>query len=41
VINTEKPIIKVFAINHEAYTFITGVNDEFLNYLDFVEVEDS
>lgn len=28
-----EPFIKVFAINEEAYTFITGVNDEFKDYI--------
>ena len=32
-INSKEPIIKVFAINEEAYTFITGVNDEFIEYI--------
>ena len=28
-----EPFIKVFAINEEAYTFITGVNQEFIEYI--------
>lgn len=31
--NSKEPIIKVFAINEEAYTFITGVNDEFIEFI--------
>lgn len=31
--NSKKPIVKVFAINEEAYTFITGVNDEFVEFI--------
>ena len=31
--NSKKPIVKVFAINEEAYTFITGVNDEFIEFI--------
>ena len=33
VINSKEPIIKVFAINEEAYTFITGVNNDFIDYI--------
>lgn len=32
-INCENPYLKVFAINEEAYTFITGVNSKFENDL--------
>jgi hypothetical protein len=32
-IDSKEPIIKVFAINEEAYTFITGVNDDFIDYI--------
>lgn len=32
-VDCKDPFIKVFAINEEAYTFITGVSDEFLDYL--------
>lgn len=32
-IDTKEPIIKVFAINEEAYTFITGVNEEFIDFI--------
>lgn len=32
-VNSKEPIIKVFAINEEAYTFITGVNDDFIEYI--------
>ncbi|MBQ9161534.1 MAG: hypothetical protein IJ122_09510 [Methanobrevibacter sp.] len=36
--NSRDPIIKVFAINEEAYTFITGVSSEFENELiEFIE----
>ena len=31
--NSRDPIIKVFAINEEAYTFITGVSSEFEEYI--------
>ena len=33
-INSEKPIIKVFAINEEAYAFITGVSEDFEEYIE-------
>jgi hypothetical protein len=32
-IDSKRPIVKVFAINEEAYTFITGVNDEFIDFI--------
>ena len=32
-ISSKKPIVKVFAIKREACTFITGVNDEFIDYI--------
>lgn len=32
-VNSKKPIIKVLAINEEAYTFITGVNEEFIGFI--------
>ena len=32
-VDSKKPIVKVFAINEEAYTFITGVNEEFIEYI--------
>lgn len=39
-VNFKKPLIRVFAMNEEAYTFITGVNYKFQNHM--VEyVEDS
>ena len=33
-INSKEPIIKVFAINEEAYTFITGASDNFKEYIE-------
>ena len=33
-INTKEPLIKVFAINEEAYTFITGTSTEFEEYVE-------
>lgn len=32
-INCKEPVIKVFAINEEAYTFLTGVSSDFEDYL--------
>lgn len=32
-VNCKHPLIKSFAINEEAYTFLTGVNDDFENYI--------
>ena len=32
-INSEKPKLKIFAINEEGYTFITGVNEEFISFI--------
>lgn len=32
-VNCRKPVIKVFAINEEAYTFITGVSRDFEEYI--------
>jgi hypothetical protein len=32
-IDSKEPIIKVFAINEEAYTFITGVNEDFIEFM--------
>lgn len=32
-IDSEKPILKVFAINNEAFTFMTGVNDDFIDFI--------
>ena len=32
-ISSKKPIVKVFAIKREACTFITGVNNEFIDYI--------
>ena len=34
-INTKEPLIKVFAINEEAYTFITGVNNGFEEFIEY------
>ena len=34
-VNSKDPLIKVFAINEEAYTFITGINFEFENDLNY------
>lgn len=33
-VNLEKPLIKIFAMNEEAYTFITGVNYKFQEHVD-------
>ena len=33
MINSEKPVIKVFAINEEAYTFITGISKNFEDFI--------
>lgn len=32
-VNCIEPVIKVFAINEEAYAFLTGVNDDFEDYI--------
>lgn len=32
-VDCKEPFIKVFAINEEAYTFITGVSNEFIEYI--------
>ena len=38
-VNSKDPYLKVFAINEEAYTFITGVNSNFEEYLkEYVKV---
>ena len=34
-INTKEPLIKVFAINEEAYTFITGASDNLKEYIEY------
>ncbi|MBQ8017006.1 MAG: hypothetical protein IJ258_02765 [Methanobrevibacter sp.] len=33
VIDSKEPIVKVFAINEEAYAFITGVNEDFNEFI--------
>ncbi|WP_298523533.1 hypothetical protein [uncultured Methanobrevibacter sp.] len=32
-VDCSEPFLKVFAINEEAYTFITGVNSEFIDFI--------
>lgn len=34
-INSEEPVIKVFAINEEAYAFITGVSEDFEEHVEY------
>lgn len=31
--NSKEPLIRIYAINEEAYAFITGINDEFEDYI--------
>ena len=41
-INCEEPLIRVYAMNEEAYSFLTGVNEEFKEYIrNFINLTNS